>query len=491
MRSLSIKKKMMLWYAFVLLVVVGLAALALLITGDKLVRDGAKANLKATTDRALNDVRIVKGKLNIADDIEYFSNGSYIVIYREDGTPLSGLEMNEFKKKVSFKADKVREVNQDSNSFYVYDRLIDNKKVGKIWIRGMTSADLDVISPAISRLTKIFLLALPVILIMALLGGWLITKKAFEPLAEINETAQRIYEGNDLSLRIGLAGSAEDDKHDSNVRSYGGDEILQTAATFDHMLDGIEKNFESEKRFTNDASHELRTPTAVIMSQSEYALKHTDDPDETREALETILGQSKKMSSLLDKLLMLARADRGVIKLSSDYIDLGLLLESSAAHLVQAAHERDISVETEVTEDVYMTGDMALMERALENVIGNAIKYGRQHGNVWVECHTGETLSGKIAVITVRDDGIGMSREHLEHIWDRFYRIESAGDHEGMGLGLSLTKWIVTEHGGTITAESTEGEGSTFTIRIPINDSEDDPEKTVTKTHAEVPSENT
>ena len=476
MRSLSIKKKMMLWYAFVLLVVVGLAAISLLITGDKLVRDGAKANLRATTDRALKDVRIVKGKLNIADDIEYFSNGSYIVIYREDGTPLSGLEMNEFKKKVSFDADKVREVDQDSNSFYVYDRLIENKKVGKIWIRGMASADLDVISPPISRLIMIFLLALPVILIMALLGGWLITKKAFEPLAEINETAQRIYEGNDLSLRIGLAGTAADG---NEISSNVGDEILQTAATFDHMLDGIEKNFESEKRFTNDASHELRTPTAVIMSQSEYALQHTDDPAETREALETILGKSKKMSSLLDKLLMLARADRGVIQLGSDHIDLGLLIESSAAHLMQAAEEKNISVSIEVSDDVYMTGDMALMERALENVIGNAIKYGRQHGNVLVKCLTEETPSAKIAVVTVKDDGIGMSREHLEHIWDRFYRIEGAGDHEGMGLGLSLTKWIVTEHKGTITAESAEGEGSIFTIRIPVSFPGADPENNV------------
>lgn len=459
MKSISIKNKMMLWYAFVLLIIVALAMLALLITGDKLARDGAKTNLMTATDRAVKYVRVINGKLNIDDNIEYYSNGTHIVIYKDNGMQLSGLEMDDFKTKVGFNADTVREIEQDSDNFYVYDRLIENKKVGKIWVRGMTYADLDVISPAIYRLSYIFILALPLLLIMALLGGWVITKRAFAPLKEINDTAKKIYEGNDLSLRIGLSDDPENEK---------GDEILQTAAVFDHMLDGIERNFEAEKRFTNDASHELRTPTAVIMAQSEYALSRIDDPKETEQALRTILGQSKKMSDLLDKLLMLARADRGAVKLGNELIDLGLLAEVSAAHFDPAAKAKNITIDVDAEENIMMAGDTALMERAVENLISNAIKYSHENGNVRIAVSKGSGENGGFAEISISDDGIGIPKEHMDHIWDRFYRVSGAGDHESMGLGLSLTKWIITEHGGSITAESAVGKGSTFTITLPL-----------------------
>ena len=158
MTSLSIKKKMMIWYAFVLIVIVILASAVLLITGNKLVRDNAKANLTVATDRALSNVRIISGKLNIDDDIEYYSNEVYIVIYKEDGMQLSGLEMDGFEEKVAFEADTIREVGNDDSPVYVYDRLIENKKTGKIWVRGMTSADLEEISPGISKILKVFLI---------------------------------------------------------------------------------------------------------------------------------------------------------------------------------------------------------------------------------------------------------------------------------------------------------------------------------------------
>ena len=480
MTSLSIKKKMMIWYAFVLIVIVILASAVLLITGNKLVRDNAKANLTVATDRALSNVRIISGKLNIDDDIEYYSNEVYIVIYKEDGMQLSGLEMDGFEEKVAFEADTIREVGNDDSPVYVYDRLIENKKTGKIWVRGMTSADLEEISPGISKILKVFLITVPLLLVLALLGGWMITRRAFAPLKEINETAQKIYEGNDLSLRINADGIApgSDDAHDMVAADgSGGDEIMQTAHLFNKMLDGIERNFESEKRFTNDASHELRTPTAVIRAQSEYALTCIDDPAEVEEALGVILKQSEKMSDLLDKLLMLARADRGVIVPEKELVDLGLLVESASAHLAGEAEKKNITIDVRA-EEVTMMGDVSLLERAVENLISNAIKYGKNGGHVAVSLET-ENAQGtahgtsggndeRMAVIKVADDGIGIQKEHIDHIWERFYRAQGAGDHESMGLGLSLTKWIVSEHDGHISVQSSPGEGSTFTIVLPV-----------------------
>lgn len=458
MKSLSIKRKLMLWYAFVMIAIVGLAIAVLLITGDKLSRDSAKANLTVTTDRAVSDVRIIDGKLSIDDDVVYFSNNAYVVVCKNDGTELSGLAPKGFPDNTEFKPDVVRDVKGDNKSFYVYDRLLENKKVGKIWIRGMTSADFDKIAPAIARMRKIFLIALPLMLLLALIGGWYLATRAFAPLKEINSTAKKIHEGKDLSLRIGLDEGAE------------GDEIIRTAQVFDSMLDSIEQTFLAEKRFTDDASHELRTPTAVIMAQSEYALANLDKPEEVEHSLETILGQSKKMRTLIDRLLILARADHGRVVLNRQLTDIGLLAEASAAYYQEPAAEKHISITTEAEDNLMMWADEALIERSFENIISNAIRYGKDGGYIHI---TAKKEPAGI-VITFEDNGVGISEENLDRIWDRFFRESEGRDTKGSGLGLPITKWIIEDaHKGKITVDSKKNEGSVFTIVLPLTEKED------------------
>ncbi len=461
MKQLTIKKRVVLWYAFVLMIVFIAVTAVILITGDRLARDGAKQNLITATDRALGDVRVVGGKLKVDDDVDYYSNGAYIIIYKDDGTIVSGLEMEGLDGKVDFEADSVREIKQDGASFYIYDRLIENAKLGRIWVRGMTSADLDVISPALWEMLRIFMFALPVILVLALLGGWYITRRAFLPLGEMNETADKIYQGRDLSHRIDI-----DD-------SKAGDEITDTARVFNKMLDGIEAAFESEKRFTNDASHELRTPTAVILGKAEYALQNTDDEEVVKEARTTIHEQSLKMSDLINKLLLLARADRDKITLNRELIDLGLTAEIAAAHFEEEAAEKNITVAVNAEDEVYFTGDMAFIERALENLISNGIKYGREGGRVDVSV---EKRDGDNILIKVADDGVGINHARLPDIWERFYTVDETRDNDSLGLGLTLTKWIVEAHGGDISVESALNEGTCFSISLPC-DPEDNGEQ--------------
>lgn len=453
MRKLSIKKRIILWFAFVLVIVLALAAETLFVTGDRLARDESKAKLVSLTDRTLKDVRVIDGKLNIDNDVVYYSNDVFIIIYKNDGTIISGLEMESFKgDDVEFKPDTVREIKQGNTSFYVYDRLIENKTVGKTWIRGMTSADLAVISPAIERMIHIFFLLLPVILALALLGGWYITKRAFMPLKELNDTARMIYEDKDLSLRVDV----DPEK--------AGDEVSETAKMFNNMLGELQAGFEAEKRFTDDASHELRIPTAVIMGKAEYALEHMEDDEEIESSLKTILEQSHKMSNLINTLLMFARADRDALTLNEELIDLGLTAEIAKAHLENDAAARGIEIEVDTEDEVYINGDNALIERVFENLISNAVKYGKENGHIYITVKKTEDA----AYISVKDDGDGIDEDKLPLIWNRFYTGDESRCSFSMGLGLPLVKLVVELHGGTIDVNSVKGLGTIFEINLPF-----------------------
>ncbi len=451
MRKLSVKKKVVLWFAFVLLVVFALTAEVIFVVGDKLARDDARSSLITQTDRTLKDVRIIGGQLSIDEDVVYYSDEVYILIYKDDGTTISGLEMEGFPADVTFVPDRMREIEEGDTSFYVYDRLLENKKVGNIWIRGMTSADLSVISPAIQRMIYIFYIFLPLIFIFALLGGWYITRRAFAPLKELNETAMKINRDRDLSLRVGVAAEKS------------GDEIMETARVFDAMLDELEDSFESEKRFTDNASHELRTPTAVIMGKAEYGLEHLDDRREVKDSLATILEQSHKMSDLIDNMLMFARADRNSLVINRDLVDLGLSAEVAAAQLKGEAGDKNITIDVEAEDEVYIYGDVALIERVLGNLISNAVKYGRENGHILITVSKEDQ-----ALITVEDDGEGIPEEALPHIWDRFYMSSDNRDNVSLGLGLSLVKLIVELHGGRVDVTSVEGRGTKFKIYLPL-----------------------
>ena len=288
---------------------------------------------------------------------------------------------------------------------------------------------------------------------LALLVGYSITRRAFLPIEEIRRTAETIGAGSDLSARI------------STERTQG--EIRQLAETFNEMFERLETSFEHERQFTSDASHELRTPVAVITSQAEYALLPDATTEEQREGLEVILEQAGKMSALISQLLLLARADNGTQQLSMAPTDLSLLAEEAAEQCRGSALQRQIRLELEIQPDVIVEGDPESLSRALRNLLENAIQYGRTGGFVRLKLGMEENF----AVCSVQDDGIGISAEDLPRIWQRFYRADPSRNPSGSntGLGLALVKWIVEAHHGSIHAESAPGQGSRFTFRLPLH----------------------
>ena len=448
MFRMSIKKRIVFWYSFSFLLILTVVFVVLFLIGSNAIRNNVKADLASVTDRAAGDVQIVSGEMFIDDDIAYYMDGIYVIIAQEDGTVLSGIAPDGFPEDMDFLADHIRETDPQTHPFYVYDRLIENRQTGKIWIRGMTESSLKAIAPSMHQMLRLFLIALPILCFLVIFGGWYIARQALLPLKKMNETAENIRKSGDLSRRLGFGDASSKD------------EIQNTAAVIDGMLAQIEQTFASEKRFTNDASHELRTPTAVILAECEYAMEHLSDEKELEESLSVILAQSSKMKKLIDELLMLARADRGVVPIQKAPVDISLIAEESAALMGRQASEKNIRIEVNAPEGCYADGDEALLSRLFENLISNAIKYGKPGGHIQISVARDE---GAIR-IRVKDDGIGISPEDLPHIWDRFYRVDKTADDESMGLGLSLVQWIVSVHGGTIDVKSKLHAGTEFLI---------------------------
>ena len=243
----------------------------------------------------------------------------------------------------------------------------------------------------------------------------------------------------------------------------GRDEISRLGQAFDNMFVRLEASFESEKQFTSDASHELRTPTAVILAQCEDARRHAETPEQYAQAIEVIERQAGKMSDLIAQLLQMTRLEQGTQRASFEWADLSGLVEVICAE--QPAFPKNITLQTDIQPEVEARFDVTLVTRLLQNLIGNAVRYGRQDGHIWVSLRREQAD----AVLAVRDDGIGIAQEQQEKIWQRFYQVEpSRSGQAGTGLGLTMVRQIAALHGGAVSLDSAPGVGSCFTFRFPI-----------------------
>ena len=240
------------------------------------------------------------------------------------------------------------------------------------------------------------------------------------------------------------------------------DELGRLARVFNRMLDRLERSFEAERRFTADASHELRTPTAVILAQTEYSLERDRSPGEYREALRTVQKQGRRMSTLIDDMLDYTRLEQSPERYPFAVLDLSRLTQEAAEEFAMLG-VRGIAIHTEVEPDVYVSGSAMLLSRLLRNLLSNAVRYGKENGCVQIGLRSAE---GK-AILSVRDDGIGVAPEERERIFERFYRSDSSRSVQGTGLGLPMVRRIAQLHGGTVELESEVGRGSTFRVVFP------------------------
>ena len=451
-KKLSIKARVTLWYTLFMAVLTCVILFIVFSIGWRQISESVREQLIAAVSEAVDDIEYNEdgGGLNLSN-VSRYKDGVFILIYDSEGYYMRGqLPSNVVAADTpNFYEGYIQSFSAASSQWLSYDLLYSLPDGDGLWVRGIVSqtyadSSLDIIV----RLTFI---VIPVFIVLILIGGYIVTKRAFAPVQKIRDTAEEISKSNDLTRRIGLGG--------------GNDEIYMLADTFDTMLDRIEQSFEREKQFTTDVSHELRTPISVISAQAEYALINEVSKEEQEESLRTILDQSRKMSSLVSQLLTLSRAERGAVKLNLEKINLSELLELIAEEEADRAQSRKIEIVRFINPGVFINADKTLLMRCFINLLENAIVYGNEGGHIWIYL----TRKGNKASGYVRDDGIGISQEDLPKIWERFYQVDPARSSmaEGnSGLGLSMVNWIVKANNGTISVESTLGEGTVFNFEF-------------------------
>jgi len=296
-------------------------------------------------------------------------------------------------------------------------------------------------------------------------GAYLLAGQALAPLRTVKRAADQIG-GQTLAVRV--------------PEPKTGDEVQSLAHALNQMLDRLEGSFESQRRFTSDASHELRTPVTAIQGHASYLLRRTSPTEGQQESLNIIKSESERLTLLIGSLLELARSDGGVLQLRRQPVLSLLLMQDVARELRPLAQAQNTVLEAS-GQDVTFEGDPDRIKQVIINLVSNALKVGAGTIRLSSAPETGPNTPGSGMAekgqkgqpgvrMWVQDDGPGIAQEHLAKLFDRFYRVEEsrARDKGGAGLGLAIVKSIVDAHQGTIWIESVVGEGSTVNVWLPL-----------------------
>jgi heavy metal sensor kinase len=339
----------------------------------------------------------------------------------------------------------------DGQPVRLYSRALTQE--GKIFGVVQVGTALSQVNTILSTVGTALLIISPVVLVLgALVSSWL-ASRAFAPMKRVIQTARAIKAG-DLRQRVPLPRAQ--------------DEVYQLTLTLNEMIDYLEQSLMRQRRFVADASHELRTPVTVIRSKTDLALLQVFPPEDYVDIFRTIHAEAERLGHLISDLLALARADEGQVHLEREVVQLDLLVAAVAATVEPLAAEHGVTLEVKATEPVSVSGDEARLMQVVMNLLENAIRYTNPGGHVLVAIHAKHTQ----ACLVVHDTGIGIAPEYQPYLFDRFYQVDAArigAEGGNSGLGLAIVDWIVRAHGGSIQVESQVGQGSTFTVLLPLH----------------------
>ena len=400
-------------------------------------RESLQGNMEASEYKVESAIKKEKGRISLDQNVlsdDDIKPGVYIRVLDQDGNIIY----------------------QSWDAYWIFETVDEEKESDKEWSYLSKTKSLDGEEVQIEVLGSIYfndflndfiwilLLIIPCYMLLAGIGSRLLAQRALRPIREITKAAKKISRG-DFSERI------------EGITSK--DEVGELAESFNRMVEELEISFRRERQFTSDASHELRTPMAVIAACAEDAL-YTEDPAIKEENIKAIQKENDHMTKMVSQLLMLSRGYDGRYHFQPEELGVYDMVESVSESLSTRAEEKSIQIHNELGKEEMIYADQSLFTQLLVNLIENAIKYGKEKGNIWVSLEK----KGDQNEIYIRDDGIGISPEDLPEIFERFYRADKARDRSGSGLGLAIVKWIVKLHGAEIYVKSKPDGGTEFML---------------------------
>lgn len=447
MKRWSLKVKLTVLYTFFMTLVTCFALGILLSLSNQELLSSVQSDLRRQVEGSLEDVEAEDSWLEVDSDFYDLEDGVYLSLYSENGEFLYGRLPYGYDASPQFQEGQIQTIQDNQEEWYIYDISHRIDGYGTVYFRGITSVTRAENSMTIT--IRFAAILLPLLVVFTGIVGYRFTRRTLLPVAKITETVKKIRRDEDLSQRVGLG--------------KGKDEIYQLSQTFDEMLEELEEAFKREQQFTSDVSHELRTPVTVILAQCEAMLQDPEIEQKQKDQVEIIEKKARSMARMISQLLMLSRADQGRQQVQKEWLNLSELTQMAAEEQETLAKEKDIRIFTDIWPEIYAQADESLYIRMLDNLISNAVSYGKKGGYVKVLLYE----EGNMVKGAVEDNGIGIPGESLEKIWERFYRVDTARtDQEHSGLGLSMVKWIVQVHRGEITVESREGKGSRFIFQL-------------------------
>jgi heavy metal sensor kinase len=297
----------------------------------------------------------------------------------------------------------------------------------------------------------VLILGLSLLILLAVLGGYVVVTRALQPVDRIINTAERISSHN-LNQRLPVPDT--------------GDELQRLSLALNHMIRRLDEGFQHTQRFLADASHELRTPLTIMQAELEALIERMGSRPDLRDPAASALDEVERLRRIVEGLFALSRLDAGEALEQHAPFDLGELAATTTDQMALLAEDKNISIACHTSPNVIVDGDRARLKQVTVNLLDNAIKYTPPGGAIEVVVHA----RNRQALLEVRDNGIGMPSAALPHVFDRFYRVDPARSRElgGAGLGLSIVKSICLAHRGRVEVQSTEGSGSRFIIELPL-----------------------
>ncbi len=449
------------WYMLLLGSVLLIFSLSTYLAVQKLLLDNFDDVLSQQAAVIAQTIDVTNGTPTLTDDVQLAAHRDsehFTRLYRADGTLV--LDHNGIAEGAPELSEALNgalrgqrqftelQVRQRPMRIATYPIMQNDRIVGALQV-GVALEDVD---DTLRALRKVLLTLTPAMLLLASGGGLFLANRALAPIDRITRVAQRINAEN-LSGRIGTTGLD--------------DEVGRLARTFDAMLERLDAAFAQQRQFTADASHELRTPLTAIIGQIDVALKRPRSPESYCATLAAVREQAQRLARLAGDLLFLARADAQPVTANIERIDLGALLPAIVAQVEPLAAARQQTIALAPLPPLSVKGQEDHLIRLLLNLLDNALRYTPSGGQITL----GAIAKGASVAIRVGDTGPGIAPEQLPRLFDRFYRVDSGRNRAqgGSGLGLAIAQSIAQAHGGQIRVESVVGQGSTFTVLLPVD----------------------